>query len=308
MQRLGLEYSGGDAEQRSSAVVQYYRGVALLWAGYPSTRSRRSSAAKKLGREHDRSRARPTTSSTRASSSRPPAPSYPVFMPLDAEPAARAGLAPAGAGPPDLGRAALPARGAAAARTTSRRRSRGGRAVRRGQPDARRSRTSARSPQRFPKSQLVHYYLGLLLAWTAQAQRRDRRSSRRRSSSARRPCSASRRRQFLERHRRGGSASLAELSAVRCRSVRSCCRQFRRCDERDAGVGEDESGTVVFEEELEERRADASRTTSELGRAPSRPAELTPSSTSPSSRSRSSSRSRPTRCSSSSRTSARSTC
>jgi hypothetical protein len=24
--------------------------------------------------------------------------------------------------------------------------------------------------QRFPKSQLVHYYLGLLLAWTAQGQ------------------------------------------------------------------------------------------------------------------------------------------
>ena len=51
-------------------------------------------------------------------------PSYPVFIPLSEEPAAPAGLAAAGAGPPDLGRAALPAGGASRARTTSRRRSR----------------------------------------------------------------------------------------------------------------------------------------------------------------------------------------
>ena len=38
MQKLGLQYSGGTtpAERQRNAVVQFYRGVALLWAGYPS--------------------------------------------------------------------------------------------------------------------------------------------------------------------------------------------------------------------------------------------------------------------------------
>ena len=53
MQRLGLQYSGGKtpAERQTSAVVQFYRGIALLWAGYPPTPQTALETAKKLGRD-----------------------------------------------------------------------------------------------------------------------------------------------------------------------------------------------------------------------------------------------------------------
>src|SRR5262249_60331656 len=52
LQRLGLQYLGGATpkERERSAIVQYYRGVALLWAGYPSDAQTALEKAKRLGR------------------------------------------------------------------------------------------------------------------------------------------------------------------------------------------------------------------------------------------------------------------
>jgi hypothetical protein len=51
MQRLGLQHLGGATpkERRQSAIVQYYRGIALFWAGYPDDASQALERAKKLG-------------------------------------------------------------------------------------------------------------------------------------------------------------------------------------------------------------------------------------------------------------------
>jgi tetratricopeptide (TPR) repeat protein len=52
MQRLGLQHLGGDTpkERYVSAVVQYFRGVALDWAGYPIDGSAALERAKTLGK------------------------------------------------------------------------------------------------------------------------------------------------------------------------------------------------------------------------------------------------------------------
>ena len=83
MQRLGLQHAGGKtvAARRTSSVVQYYRGVALLWAGYPRDAEAALELAKKLGTQHDLPQPRPTTSSTRTSSRRRPAGRLPGLHP-----------------------------------------------------------------------------------------------------------------------------------------------------------------------------------------------------------------------------------
>ena len=53
MQRLGLEYP-------KDPVVQYYRGVALLWAGYPNDAVARSSCREEARPGHDLAGAAPT--------------------------------------------------------------------------------------------------------------------------------------------------------------------------------------------------------------------------------------------------------
>ena len=104
----------------ATRVVQLYRGLALLWAGYPADAEvalrsgEEGSAATRLGGR------RPTTSSTREYFRS----DYPTFRPLAARTRCSSGLAPAGAGPPALGRAArLRAGRAAQRRTTTRPRS-----------------------------------------------------------------------------------------------------------------------------------------------------------------------------------------
>ena len=116
-----------DAAARAREYSERTRGRAVLprasRCSGPATRATRrprSSAAKKLGRDTI-IQGRADNLLHPSSSSRRRAPSYPIFVPLAAEPAARAGLAAAGAGPPDLGRAPLPAGGAGRARATSRR-------------------------------------------------------------------------------------------------------------------------------------------------------------------------------------------
>jgi hypothetical protein len=51
MQKLGLRYEGGPtaSDKQTGAEVQYFRGVALLWAGYPSDAQSALVMAKKLG-------------------------------------------------------------------------------------------------------------------------------------------------------------------------------------------------------------------------------------------------------------------
>ncbi len=83
MQRLGLQYSG-------NALVQFYRGIALLWAGYPSDAQTALESAKKLGRDTPiQGRAdnilhpqffQPTSGSN-----------YPVFIPLSGTRCSRRG-------------------------------------------------------------------------------------------------------------------------------------------------------------------------------------------------------------------------
>ena len=82
MQRLGLEHLGGDTpkERYVSAVVQYFRGVALDWAGYPIDGSAALDRAKTLGKNtmihnqadalNHRASCRPARRSTRSSSPR----------------------------------------------------------------------------------------------------------------------------------------------------------------------------------------------------------------------------------------------
>jgi hypothetical protein len=85
MQKLGLEYQGGPtaADKQNGALVQYFRGVALLWAGYPSDAQSALVSAKKLGTN--------TLIQSRADGLlhpgfyRPPSgPWYPVFVPTTA--------------------------------------------------------------------------------------------------------------------------------------------------------------------------------------------------------------------------------
>jgi tetratricopeptide (TPR) repeat protein len=169
MQKLGLQYSGGTtpAERQQNAVVQFYRGVALLWAGYPSDAEQALETAKKLGRDTMiQGRAdnllhpnffQPTSGS-----------GYPVFVPLTKNALLRQG-------------ALLQAQGhqVSAERLYQR-------AARQNPHDVEALVAAAVGSfdednlvpafshlgplvKRFPRSQIVHYYLGLLSAWTAQA-------------------------------------------------------------------------------------------------------------------------------------------
>jgi hypothetical protein len=168
MQRLGLQYSGGrtPAERHTSAVVQFYRGFALLWAGYPSDAEQALETAKKLGRDTPiQSQAdnllHPTFFHPTSGSG------YPVFVPVSNNPLLRQG-------------SLLQAQGhqISAERLYRRAAKQNPRdvealvaaAVGLFDEDNLVPSFSHLGPlaARFPRSQVVHYYLGLLSAWTAQ--------------------------------------------------------------------------------------------------------------------------------------------
>ena len=153
---LGLEYP-------RDPVVQLYRGIALLWAGYGSDAVAPLEKAKKLGRDTPWEVAadnllHPSTSPTTRRSGRSAAP----------EPAARAagrGSRPRGTGTPPSSSSSGPrdsdpnddqAQVAAAVGRFDK-----------GDLSASFSRLGPLT-RRFPRSQSVRYYLGLLLAWTGQ--------------------------------------------------------------------------------------------------------------------------------------------
>jgi hypothetical protein len=87
MQRLGLQYQGGPtaSEKQTGAMVQYFRGVALLWAGYPSDAQAALESARTLGTNtliQSRADGLLHPSFFRPSSG----PWYPVFQPTTSNP------------------------------------------------------------------------------------------------------------------------------------------------------------------------------------------------------------------------------
>jgi len=170
MQRLGLQYLGGDTpkEREQSAIVQYYRGVALLWAGYPADAQTALEKAKSLGRD--------TIIQGRADNLLHPdyfqpgqGPPYPVFIPTRPNTLLRRGslLQQQGrqvSAERVFAKAAKERPGDVEAQVAK--------AVGLFDEDNLTPAFSNLGPltARFPKSQIVHYYLGYLLAWTAQGQ------------------------------------------------------------------------------------------------------------------------------------------
>jgi tetratricopeptide (TPR) repeat protein len=170
MQRLGLEYLGGKTptERARSAVVQYYRGVALLWAGYPSDAQTALEKAKSLGRD--------TIIQGRADNLLHPeyfqpgqGPPYPVFIPTTPNKLLRRGsiLQQQGrqvSAERVFAKVAKAQPGNVEAQVAK--------AVALFDEDNLTPAFSSLGPltAKFPKSQIVRYYLGYLLAWTGQGQ------------------------------------------------------------------------------------------------------------------------------------------
>jgi len=159
MQRLGLQYP-------KNAQVQLYRGIALLWAGYPSDAQSALERAKKLGRD--------TIIQVQADNLLHPAffqptagPSYPIFQPTRPNPLLQRG-------------SQLQAQGhqisaervyqQAARKDPNDDEAQVAAAVGLFDEDNLTPAFSHLGPltQRFPRSQSVRYYLGYLLAWTGQ--------------------------------------------------------------------------------------------------------------------------------------------
>jgi tetratricopeptide (TPR) repeat protein len=168
MQRLGLKYSGGPtpAERRTGAIVQYYRGIALFWAGYPSDAQNALEFAKTLGKN--------TIIQGRADNflhpgffQDPNGPGYPVFAPTEKNALLEEGSRLQAEGHQESAesvylRAARAAPGDAEAQVAV--------GVALFDEDNLTPAFSHLGPltARFPKSQIVRFYLGYLLAWTAQ--------------------------------------------------------------------------------------------------------------------------------------------
>ena len=161
LQRLGLEYPG-------DAIVQFYRGIGLLWAGYPADAQTALESAKHLGRN--------TVIQGRADNILHPeyyqpssGPSYPVFVPTTRDPLLRSGEEQQIEGHQVTAerlyqRAVSRQPGNVEALVAA--------AVGLFDEDNLTPTFSHLGPltQRFPRSQVVRYYLGYLLAWTAQRQ------------------------------------------------------------------------------------------------------------------------------------------
>lgn len=159
MQRLGLEYPG-------NATVQLYRGVALIWAGYPGDAEAALESAKKLGRD--------TIVQIQADNLLHPGflqpstgPGYPVFQPTRSNKLLEQGSRLQVKGHQISAervyqRAARLAPNDDEAQVAA--------AVGLFDEDNLTPAFSHLGPltQRFPKSQSVRYYLGYLLAWTGQ--------------------------------------------------------------------------------------------------------------------------------------------
>jgi tetratricopeptide (TPR) repeat protein len=154
MERLGREYP-------RDPVVQLYRGIALIWAGYPSDAEDVLRRAKKVGRD--------TPWEVQADSVLHPEyqVGYPTFRPLEANL-----LLERGARLQTEGRqhSALRVFERAAKQMPDDDEAQVAAAVARFDKDNLTASFSRLGPltRRFPQSQTVRFYLGLLLAWTGQ--------------------------------------------------------------------------------------------------------------------------------------------
>jgi len=170
MQQLGLRYAGGKTpkERRQSAIVQYYRGVALLWAGYPADAQTALEKAKSLGRD--------TIIQGRADNLLHPeyfqpgqGPPYPVFVPTRPNK-----LLSRGSLLQQQGRQVSAERlyARAARQQPGNVEALVAKAVGLFDEDNPTPAFAQLGPLtgRFPKSQVVRYYLAYLLVWTAQGQ------------------------------------------------------------------------------------------------------------------------------------------
>jgi tetratricopeptide (TPR) repeat protein len=154
MEKLGREYP-------SDPVVQLYRGIALLWAGYPADAEAALRKAKRVGRD--------TQWEVQADSVLHPeyAVGYPIFRPLGPSPLLEQGSRLQAQGRQHSAlrvyeRAVRAMPGSAEVRVAA--------AVARFDKDNPTASFSRLGPltRTFPRSQSVRFYIGLLLAWTGQ--------------------------------------------------------------------------------------------------------------------------------------------
>jgi hypothetical protein len=170
MQRLGLEYQGGPTptDKKNGALVQYFRGVALLWAGYDSDAQNALVLARKLGSNtYIQSQA---DGLLHPSFFRPSSgPWYPVFTPVSRNPLLVQGSRLQQEGH-QISAEKLYDR--AARRQPNDVEALVAQAVGAFNDDNPALAFGKLGPltARFPKSQLVHYELAWLLVWTGQAQ------------------------------------------------------------------------------------------------------------------------------------------
>jgi len=154
MEELGREYP-------RDPVVQLYRGLALLWAGYAGDAEVVLQKAKKLGRD--------TTWEVQADSLLHPqfSAGYPIFEPLRRDPLLDRGFRLQAAGHQH---SALRVYERAARKAPNDDATQVAAAVARFDKDNLTPAFSHLGPltQRFPRSQIVRFYLGLLLAWTGE--------------------------------------------------------------------------------------------------------------------------------------------
>jgi len=154
MEDLGRDYP-------RDHVVQFYRGLALLWAGYTSDGAAALERAKKLGRD--------TPWEIQADDLLHPEyfNGYPIFQPLGDEPLLRQGSRLQQEG---RQHSALSVFQRAARRSPDDDQAQVAAAVARFDKDDLAASFSRLRPltRRFPQSQTVRFYLGLLLAWTGQ--------------------------------------------------------------------------------------------------------------------------------------------
>jgi tetratricopeptide (TPR) repeat protein len=159
MQKLGLEYP-------KSAIVQFYRGIAFLWAGYPTDAAQALEAAKKFGaNSYVAEKADNILHPNYYAPSAPPY--YPVFAPTE-----RNALLQRGSVLQEEGHQLSAERlyQQAARRDPNDPQAQVAAAVGLFDEDNLNVSFGRLGPltARFPRSQSVHYYLGYLLAWTDQ--------------------------------------------------------------------------------------------------------------------------------------------
>jgi tetratricopeptide (TPR) repeat protein len=171
MQRLGLEYAETrtPAERATSAMVEYYRGFALYWAGYPADATTALQTAKRVGRNTLWQEA--ADNFLHPQFFQPPSgPGYPVFVPVDSkDPLLVQGSRLQQQGHQESAETLFQK---AARLHPASDEAQVAAAVGLFDEDNLTPAFSRLGPltQRFPKSQIAHYYLALLSAWTAQGQ------------------------------------------------------------------------------------------------------------------------------------------